>query len=456
VSAERRFSDPSILRMSAPLVVSFVMRAAFSLVDTAYAATIGDSAVAAIGLTIPFEFFMIAVWVGLSTGLTSCLSRAMGANEDRKIEQYLKSTWVLVWIASPAFILLGPVIWLWAPHMGLEADVSRAFQIYGLVLIAGSGFTSFWSVIPDSLVKAHQDTRSTMWAGIWSNLINVGLNTLFLFVFHWGVFGIALSTVIGRIGGLWYALIKAARHEARRKEEGLGVSPETDPAPYRSLLSLAVPSSLTFALMAAETALINYLLARIDHPTEAIAAYSIYYRIVLFAFNPVIAVAVAVLPYAARRFGRGDIAGIRSGLREASLALVAYCVIVVGPFAVFGAPVTARLLAESAVSQQYTEFGLRLVPLACLVGIPFLLCRPVFEAMHRGNPGLVMAIVRYLLLNAPLVLFGAAVADRAGFPQFYGLLFGLLAAGVVSSIAFWYWLRAALIAKMRPVAEEPV
>ena len=52
-----------------PLVVSFTMRAAFTFVDTIYAATIGDSAVAAIGLTVPFEFLMIALWVGMSTGL---------------------------------------------------------------------------------------------------------------------------------------------------------------------------------------------------------------------------------------------------------------------------------------------------------------------------------------------------------------------------------------------------
>ena len=66
-------------------------------------------------------------------------------------------------------------------------------------------WTTFWSIIPDSLVKAHQDTRSTMWAGICTNVVNVGLNTYFLFVLDWGVFGIALSTVLGRIAGLIYA-----------------------------------------------------------------------------------------------------------------------------------------------------------------------------------------------------------------------------------------------------------
>ncbi|MFQ5767171.1 MAG: hypothetical protein ACE5ID_04230, partial [Acidobacteriota bacterium] len=46
---------PSVLAMSAPLVFSFWMRAAFNFVDTAYAATLGDAAIAAIGLAIPLE-----------------------------------------------------------------------------------------------------------------------------------------------------------------------------------------------------------------------------------------------------------------------------------------------------------------------------------------------------------------------------------------------------------------
>src|SRR6185503_539027 len=84
-----RSQSPDVLVMAAPLVVSFWMRSLFTFVDTFYAATLGDAAVAAIGLSIPFEFLMIAVWVGLSTGLTSNFSRAMGAREETKLHQYL-------------------------------------------------------------------------------------------------------------------------------------------------------------------------------------------------------------------------------------------------------------------------------------------------------------------------------------------------------------------------------
>jgi len=440
--------------MSAPLVVSFVMRAAFTFVDTIYAATIGDAAVGAIGLSLPFEFLMIALWVGLSTGLTSCLSRSMGAHEGRKIEQYLKATWVLVLIASPFFLLLGAAIWFAAPRMGLDEDVFQNFRIYGSVLIGGSAFTMFWSVIPDSVVKAHQDTRSTMWAGIWSNVTNLVLNTVFLFVFHWGIFGIALSTIISRVTGLAYALHRASVHERRRIAEAEDDDRTTDPRPYRSILSLAVPSSLTFTLMAAETAVINALIATMQNATAAIAAYSIYYRVVMFAINPIIAASVALLPFSAKRMGEHDVAGLRRGLREIGIVSIVYTLGIVGPAIYFAAPTLARWLAETPLSAEYATFALRLVPIATLATAPFLLVRPVFEGMGRGRPGLVMASIRYLVLTLPTAWAGIRLATAMGQPQLYGLMVGLLVVGSISSGAFSLWMHVALRAKERHFAAE--
>jgi Na+-driven multidrug efflux pump len=385
------------------------------------------------------------VWVGLSTGITSVISSAMGSHEHVRVDQYLGIGRRLVAAGTPLFTLVGAGAWLVGPHLGLDPATARCFQIYAAVLIGGSAFTMFGSILPDSLIKAHQDTRSTMWAGIWTNILNVGLNTLFLFVFHWGIFGIALSTVLGRIGGLLYARARARRHERMRRADTADSSAGArDPSPLRSVLRLAIPSSVTFVLMATEAGLINALLATLRHATESIAAYSIYYRVVLFALQPVIATSVAMLPFAARRYGAGDGEGIRRGLRDATLATMLYSLLVVGPAMLALAPWLARTLAESAWTMRYATFALRTVPLACLLGAPFLLCRPVFEAMQQGRPGLVMALVRYVVLTGPLAWGGMLAAEAAGQPPLYGIIAGTLLAGAVSSVLFYVWLRSAL------------
>ena len=437
-------TQASILAMAAPLVVSFWMRSLFTFVDTAYAATLGDAAVAAVGLSIPLEFLMIACWVGMSTGLTSQLSQAMGARQGARIEQLLAMTRRVVWALVPLFVLIAAGAWFWAPHMGLEPKVADQFALYCAVLIGGSAFTAFWSILPDSIVKAHHDTRSTMWAGIWSNLINVGLNTLFTFVFHWGVFGIALSTVIGRFGGLAYALRKAAHHENARKATGLDTDPALDPAPFRSLMALAVPSALTYVLMALESTVVNALLSKQPEATASIAAYGIYYRVVMFTVMPIIATSVAVLPFVARRFGEGDIQAIRRGLRQAMLAGAAYCIALITPAMILGGGALARALAESEVTAQLTRGALWLSPLAALAIIPFQLCRPAFEGLQRGRPGLLMAILRYVVLTAPCGWLGIVAARAAGRPPLFGLLAGLILASALGSAIFLIWMRRAL------------
>lgn len=64
--------------MATPILLSSWTRAAFTFAGTAVAAMPGGAVVAAIGLAVPFELLMIALWVDLPTGPTSPLSRATG------------------------------------------------------------------------------------------------------------------------------------------------------------------------------------------------------------------------------------------------------------------------------------------------------------------------------------------------------------------------------------------
>lgn len=435
---------PTLLMMTVPLVVSFWMRSLFTFVDTYYASFLSDAAVAAIGLSFPFEFVMIAVWVGMSTGLTSNFSRAMGAGEETKMQQYLKATWTLVLLCVPVFLVLGAGCWWFAGSLAPDAEVAREFAIYGSALVAGSALTLFWSVIPDSIVKAHGDTKATMWAGIWSNVINVVLNTIFLFWFHWGIFGIALSTVLGRFGGLIYALRRAARHEAARKARGEPRVEGRDPHPYRSLSILAVPSALSYVLMAGETGVVNWLLKGLEHGKEALAAYAIYYRVFQFVVMPALAASVAMLPFAARRFGERDYAAVRRGLKDAHVALAAYTV-VVAPLLFVLAPPLARHLSDSAVTIAYLIPILRVAPLGAFLATPFFLCRPVFEGMGQGRPGLTMAVLRYVVLAAPAAAAGVLLAPAIQVSPVLGLVFGLMLATAVGSLVFALWTGRALI-----------
>ena len=60
-----------------------------------------------------------------------------------------------------------------------------------------------------------------------------------------------------------------------------------------------------------------------------------------------------------------------------------------------------------------------------------------------------MAGLRYVVLTAPLAWAGMRIAASFGQPGLYGLIFGLIAAGGLTSGIFYLWLRAALPVMLR-------
>jgi Na+-driven multidrug efflux pump len=159
--------------------------------------------------------------------------------------------------------------------------------------------------------------------------------------------------------------------------------------------------------------------------------------------NPIIAVSVAMLPFAGRLVGKRDWLGVRKGISQAVWAAVTYSFLLVAPLLWIAGPWLASALSESPLTARYTTFALYLAPLACALTTPFFLARPVFEAMGQGKPGLIMAAVR-TLMTVPFAWGGMLVAQRLGYPDVYGLMVGLLLVGTLSGGVFIGWLRAAL------------
>lgn len=438
----------TLLVLAAPLMVSFTVRSLLTAVDLPYGALVGDAAVAAMGLAFPLEYAFLAAWVGLSSAMTSHVSRAMGERDEARLALIVRATTRLVVSAAAVFLLFSLGIYVAADHLGLAPAVAENFRIYAAVIVAGAAIVGFWSVIPDSIVKAHHDTRSTMVAGLLSGGLNVVLNTLFLFVFDWGILGIAMATNLGRVAGLVYALGRARRLEdERRRTWAAQPAPAPVPTahpltrPSRGLLLLAVPSSLGFVLVGVEGLVANIVLTRFADVTASLAAFAIYHRASLVLLMPVVGTSVAVVPFVARAVGEGRLDDVRRGLGQAFGFAFAYAAALVPLCWLLGGPL-ARVLGDAPETERLAGFAISFAaPLAVLASGPFVLSRSAFEGLQRGGPGLLMAVVRYLCLSAPLGYAGATLAVGAGHAPLHGLLAGIVVGTALSSAGFaaWSW-----------------
>jgi len=444
-SAEPDQRLPGVLRLAAPLIFSFWLRSAFTLVDRFFAGSLesdahgslADASQAAIGLATPIEFLMIACWVGTSNGLTKRLSEAMGAGASGKVEQLRGVSHRITLALMALFLAIAAVIWF-APTVLAPADeplVVRQFQLYASVLVAGWALTMFWSILPDSIVKAHQDTKTTMWAGLISSFSNVGLTALFLFAFEWGILGIALGSVFGRFGGLAFALHRAAQHERRRLARPDQVDPARFANALKVVLAIAIPSGLTYVLMGVEGLAVNEILSRSANAQDTLAAWSVFDALGRFFLMPPIAIGVALLPLVARWRGAGvSEAALQREIRLALGVAAVYAVVAVGPLCYLATDLVVPYLVDEPTSRSWASQGLLWLPAAVLLNGLAICVRPLFDAYDRSNTGLFLSAVRSLVVTIPLFVLGGWLAPRFGHPPIVGFYAAAVGAGVVGAV----------------------
>lgn len=424
--------------MAWPLVISFTLRFMFSLVDIVFAGLIGaeDNAdVAAIGLFAPLQLVFIAIWVGLSGGFTAALSQAFGSQDEARVRALKETMRRLLALLVPVLALTGVAVWSVVPYLGLKPSLTSAFRIYATTLVVGMPLTGFWSIYPDSIVKAHQETRTTMIAGLMSSVANISLNALFALVFGWGIFGIALATVVSRLPSLGYAARRAGRLEkARGAQRWTGIETMWAP-PLAAILRLAVPGALTFLLGALESGVVNRLLAGLEDATTAIASYAVYDRLLMFALMPASATAIAVVPFVARLLPAGEIGRIRHDLVRGLLLAAGVSVVVTLTLGwLVAGPVVGFLIKSDAAGHSLALGIVRLLPVGALALVPFLVLRPVFEASNRPRLGVLLSLARYLLLAIPLVSLGAWTGPSLGLEPLLAMVLGLILAGLTASL----------------------
>ncbi len=434
-----------LLVLAAPLVLSFWLRSAFAWIDTVFASmlhdaqgvAVGDASIAAIGLTLPLEFLLTACWVGASNGLTSRLATAMGERAHQKVAQLKVAALKIIAGLAIFFVGLGGVVWLSSDAVGLEPILAHQFRIYATVLMIGSAISSFWSILPDSLIKAHHDTRATMWAGLASSLCNVVFNAFFLFICHWGILGIALSTVIGRFAGLAYALHRARHHETRRIADPEQQIPGLLARPIRGILVLAVPSALGFVLLGMESLAVNWILKEMPHATSNLAAWSLFDQSVRFLAMPMIALGVGMLPLVARLKGEGKLAEIRFELKVGLQVSFLYVGFFVLPLVLFVGPWLSQRLTDTERTALLVSSTLWWMPAAVAGLAPFLLCRATFDGLQRPRPALTAAILRTMVCVIPLVWWGSQHARALGFTPVAAACAAYVVGASLSGLGFW-------------------
>ncbi|MDX6766567.1 MAG: MATE family efflux transporter [Candidatus Methylacidiphilales bacterium] len=309
-------SDPILYltwRIALPASVGMLFNTLFNVTDTYCAGLLGTEALAALSLSFPLFFLLIAVGSGLGQGSTALLAHELGAGNPPAARRIFAQSLLVAFAAGGLLTVVGLLSAPWIFQLlGAHDTYLDTTLSYMNGILAGSVFFILTMAF-NSALSAQGDTRSYRNFLITGFLANAALNPVFM----WGLFGfpalgargIALATVIVQMAGCAYLWTRVVHTEVFSNMT-LGLfQPRADT--LRQIAAQSIPAALNMMTIALGVFVITWFVKQFGR--EAVAATGIATRIEQLILMPVIGISTAMLSITAQNRG----AGLPRRVREA-------------------------------------------------------------------------------------------------------------------------------------------
>ena len=302
--ATKPMTQRRVLSLATPIIGENLLQTLVGAVDTFMVAHLGAAAVAGVGTSIEFVFFIISILSAIDVGATVLVSQAIGAADQQRAN--LLARQAIVWgllLAIPVSVLL----YLAAPAIiglfGTEPDVAEAAITY-LEIVAATSVALFLSFVCGAVLRGAGDSRTPLAAAVLANIVNIIVAyTLIFGNFGFpalGVAGSAIGAAAGRGVGAAYMLLAMARGKKAISLRGFrGWRPQVVIA--RQLFSLGIPAAVEQMLSSGAFMVLLAVVALIGTP--ALAAQQIAFTALSTAFLPGLAFSITATALVGQSIG---------------------------------------------------------------------------------------------------------------------------------------------------------
>lgn len=344
------FTPVALRALILPLMLEQLLNVTMGLADTVMVSSVGEAAVSSVSLVDSFNILIIQVLGALATGGAVVASQYLGRRDPKSAGRAAAQLYSVLLSST----LVAAVVVVFLRHAILRAifgsiseDVMRYAETYFLLTGLGYPFVGLYNA-GAALFRAQGNSRVSMRASLVMNLINIAGNSLFIFVFGWGVFGAALATLIGYIvAATWLTAQQQSWSNSMRIASWQDLKP--DGSLIRRILAIGIPSGLENGTFQIGKLVVSHLVSTLG--TAAIAANAIAGSISGLANIPGNAICLAMIPVVGRCLGAGEKQQAR-GYTKKLTALAFFSLWLTELALYFCAPAAARIfnLSGEAVS----------------------------------------------------------------------------------------------------------
>lgn len=423
-------------RIALPASIGMFFNTMFNFVDTYCAGLLSTDALAALSLSFPVFFLLLAVGSGLSQGCTALIANALGSKNPAHARlifaQSLGFTVIAGIAVSGVGILVAPALFR---QLGAEGEYLQVALSYINTLLSGGVFFLLTMSLSSAL-NAQGETRVYRNFLICGCLANLFLNPFLMW--GWlglrpmGVAGIALATVIVQCCGVLWLGRKVGASELFRDLPAVLFRPHLPTV--QLILSQSVPAALNMMTVALGIFVISWFVKYFGK--EAIAASGIATRIEQVVLMPAIGLNTAVLSIVGQNHG----AGLPDRVREAWLTNIKY-----GAGLMFGGGAVVWALRGPAMRLFTTDpvviaHGVHYLGFAALTLAAYpILFVTVFMMQGLKRPAYGLWIGVYRQIAAPiLVFYTLAFGFGLGLSGVWWGIFGVTWSAALFAL-WWGW-----------------
>ena len=430
----------AINKLAVPIIISNLFMILNNIIDGIWVAGLGSDALAAIGFVTPLFLTIVGFANGLGAGSNSLIARYIGAEDyesagNSAIHSIMLSIFVTVITTILILIVLKPLLY----QMGAGEVIADASS-YGYIVMAGC-YSLFLPAMLSAIFRAQGKIKYASYPLMYTAIINMILDPIFIYILNLGIGGAAIATVIAATIPLfqmifWMFIKKDVFLKIQMKEY------KRDLSIYKDILVVGVPASIEQFVLSFVSILMNYWLTVLSG-TIAVASYSATWRLLSVGFAPLIGIGVAVLTvggaaYGARNYENMKIAenyGIKVGLIS-SIIICLTCFIFAEPLShIFAYSANSAILSQRITEAiQILCFFMLLMPFGIIAG-------NLFQSMGKGTIALIFTILRALILEIIFAGLFGFVLGLKDIGIYLGLVCGMSLGSMVSYLFLNYYLK---------------
>ncbi len=206
-----------ILKFAIPSVIALLVNSLYNIVDQIFIGWgVGYLGNGATNIVFPITIVALALAMMIGNGGAAFLSLKLGEGEIEDARKGVGNAVTLVTVVSLVLTLvflvgIDPILTLFG-----ATDVLRPYALgYGVIIGIGLPFMMISAAI-NSMIRADGSPKYAMASMVIGALINVILDPVFIFIFHMGVRGAAIATVVGQVASFVVSVVYLPRFKTVR------------------------------------------------------------------------------------------------------------------------------------------------------------------------------------------------------------------------------------------------